>query len=175
MIRVSLARTTPSYQGLSAPWEPGECYPELSTLWGEASPAGVPNPAYAGVRAALKGLGLDEDHFGSRDWNPLGALVARGGRVVLKPNFIRHWNPKPSASVESVVTHGSILRAVADYALLAVGAEGSLVIAEAPQQDCCFEEIERLVGLPELVHFYAEKLGRTVEVIDLRREEVVTP
>ena len=42
----------------------------------------------------------------------------------------------PGASVESVVTHGSVIRAMADYAALAVGPEGRVVVAEAPQQDC---------------------------------------
>ena len=64
-------------------------------------------------------------HFGTPDWNPLGELVPAGGRVVCKPNFIRHWNPAPDASVEAVVTHGSVLRAVLDYARLAVGAQPS--------------------------------------------------
>src|SRR5262245_22639631 len=131
MTRVGIARTQPSYRGLTPPWGPGRRYPELEG-WlpiGE----GPPNHVYAAVRGALHALGLDAARFGTRDWNPLGALVPAGGRVVLKPNFIRHWNPTPDASVESVVTHGSVLRAVLDYARLAVGPQGSLTIAEAPQ------------------------------------------
>ena len=46
------------------------------------------------------------------------------GRIVLKPNFIRHWNPAEGGSVESVITHGSVLRAMVDYALLATGTGG---------------------------------------------------
>jgi len=124
------------------------------------------------VRAALWGLGLDAARFGTSEWNPLGALVQRGKRVVLKPNFIRHWNPAAGATVESVITHGSILRAVADYAFLAVGTEGSVAIAEAAQQDCDFLQIRKIAAIDDLVRFYEETLGRELEVIDLRRETV---
>ena len=133
MVRVGLARTDPHYRGLAPPFGPGKPYPELADLLGDAADTGPPNHVYAAVRAALHALGLDAGRFDTPDWNPLGALVRRGGRVVLKPNFIRHWNPNPEATIESVVTHGSVLRAAADYALLAVGPEGSVVLAEAPQ------------------------------------------
>jgi uncharacterized protein (DUF362 family) len=170
VIRAGLARTEPSYRGLAAPWAPGKAYPELSA-WLPAEP-GPPNHVYAAVRAALVALGLDAARFGTPEWNPLGGLVARGARVVLKPNFIRHWNPLPGASVESVVTHGSVLRAALDYALLAVGPEGSLAIAEAPQHDCEFAEIRRIAGLDQLSALYEEALGVELELIDLRREAV---
>ena len=173
MIRVGLARTAPSYTGLEPPWGPGKAWPELVGLLGDRAGGGPPNPVYAAVRAALFGLGLDRERFGTPDWNPLGALVGRGGRVVLKPNFIRHWNPLEGASVECVITHGSILRAVADYAFLAAGAEGSVAVAEAPQQDCDFARIRELAGLDAVVADYEETLGRELEVIDLRREAVV--
>jgi len=172
MIAAALARTTPSYAGLEAPYGPGVAYPELATLGDVPQPGATPNGVYAAVRAALRGLGLDAGRFGSADWNPLGALVRRGGRIVLKPNFIRHWNPSPAGSIESVVTHGAMLRAAADYAFLAVGPEGSVVIAEAPQQDCDFERIRTLCGLDALLAHYRRHAGRELGLIDLRREAV---
>ena len=172
MIPVGLARTTPSYAGIAPPWGPGKVYPELYSLLGERVPEGPPNHVYAAVRAALHALGLDASRFGTEDWNPLGDLVRRGGSIVLKPNFIRHWNPLAGASVDSVITHGAIVRAVADYAFLAAGTEGSVTLAEAPQHDCDFSRILELVGLHALVDFYAETLGRPLGVVDLRREAV---
>jgi uncharacterized protein (DUF362 family) len=127
---------------------------------------------YAGVRDALFALGLDASRFGAPEWNPLGDLVPRGGTVVLKPNFIRHWNPAPGASVESVVTHGALVRAAADYALLAVGVEGEVVLAEAPQHDCDWRRIAEIAGLDALARFYDEVLHRELPAIDLRREAV---
>ncbi len=173
MIPAALARTAPSYAGLEAPFGPGKEYPEIAAAFGEAGASDAPNPVFAAVRSALCALGLDVERFGSRDWNPLGALVPRGGRIVLKPNFIRHWNPLAEGSVESVITHGAVVRALADYAFLAAGTEGSVAIAESPQQDCDFERIRAIVGLDAIVRGYEETLGRELEVIDLRREAVV--
>ena len=176
-IPVGLARTEPTYAGLTPPYGPGKALPELADLLGDADAHEPFNHVYAAVRTALWRLGLDAENFGSADWNPLGALTPRGSRIVLKPNFIRHWNPAADtraghASVESVITPGAVLRAVADYAFLAAGVEGSVTIAEAPQHDCDFEKIREIAGLDALVRFYDERLGRTLEVIDLRREAV---
>ena len=170
MSTVGISRTDPSYRGLAIPWGPGKPYPELASLL--PAQAGPPNHVYAAVRASLRALGLDAGRFGTPDWNPLGDLVRRGGRIVVKPNFIRHWNPMPGGTVESVITHGSVLRAVLDYAWLAAGPEGSVEVAEAPQHDCDFGEIRRLTGLDAIAHFYEEALGVELAVIDLRREAV---
>jgi uncharacterized protein (DUF362 family) len=176
MMRVGLAHCRPSYAGLSAPWAPGKNYPEIVRLLGDGSRDGPFNEVYGAVRSALHGLGLDTRNFGNADWNPLGEWVSPGNRIVLKPNFIRHWNPADDGrggTIESVITHGSVLRAVADYAMIAAGPEGSVVVAEAAQMDCDFAQIREIVGLDEIVREYADTLGRKLEVIDLRREAVV--
>jgi uncharacterized protein (DUF362 family) len=171
VIPVGLVRCDPAYEAGEAPWPPGVSYPELARLAIRAGTA--PNRGYAAVRAALAALGLDAGRHGSAGWNPLGKLVCPGGRVVLKPNFIRHWNPREGhgGSIDSVITHGSIVRAVADYAFLAVGSSGRVIVAEAPQQDCSFAEIRRLTGLDRMVEDFAAR-GLVLEVVDLRREEV---
>jgi len=174
MIRVGLARTGSGYGDAAPPYGPQAPYPELRALYGDRLDVGPSNPAYAGVRAALLGLGLDAARFGTPDWNPFGALVTPGRRIVLKPNFIRHWNPAPGGTLASVITHGAVLRAAADYALLAAGPSGSVEIAEAPQQDCDFGEIRRVAGLDALARHVTQRCGRTLAVIDLRRECVET-
>jgi uncharacterized protein (DUF362 family) len=174
VIRVGLARTTPSYQGIEPPYHPGVAFPELAALLGSRGADGAANHVYAAVRAALAAFGLDAQNFGSAAWNPLGALVRRGGRVVLKPNFIRHWNPARGATPASVVTHGAVIRALLDYATLAVGPDGSVVLAEAPQQDCDWAAVSELAGLPAIAEFYGDALRREFERIDLRREVVRT-
>ena len=171
MIRAGLARTQASYAGLTPPFAPDRAFPELVALYRERLRTGPANGVYAGVRAALRALGLDEARYDRPDWNPLGDLVARGGSIVLKPNFIRHWNPQPGESVESVITHGAVLRAMTDYAAIAAGAEGVVTIAEAPQMDCDWERIREIAGLDALVAELAAA-GRTLGVVDLRREEV---
>lgn len=175
MIRVGLVHTKPSYQGLEPPFAPGEDYPEF-TQFSPEQPAGAApfNHVYAAVRESLHALGLDAAHYGRPTWNPLADFVRPGAAIVLKPNFIRHWNPleDEGESVESVITHGAVLRAVADYAMLAAGQQGEVIVAEAPQQDCDFDKIRVLAGLDELIA-HADAIGRTFKVIDLRREAVV--
>ncbi|MFP8871292.1 MAG: hypothetical protein VCB43_07630, partial [Myxococcota bacterium] len=175
MIRVGLVHTKPSYEGLAPPFGPGVAYPEFAH-WGDPDAGASPdNHVYSAVREALHALGLDEARFGQADWNPLGQFVDAGSKVVLKPNFIRHWNPleggDENASLESVVTHGAVLRAMADYAFLAAGQSGDVIVAEAPQQDCDFEKIRIYAGLDELAA-HAERVGHKFTVIDLRRETV---
>ena len=169
-VRVALARAEDGYLGIEAPFDPDFAVPELGGLYGDRSDVGSPNPVYRAVRSALAALGLDGDRAGKADWNPLGDLVSEGGRVVLKPNLIRHFNPG-EGSVESVVTHGAFLRVVADYAWLAVGRNGSVVIAEAPQQDCKWAIVSEYAGIDRLVDHFA-RIGLTLEVVDIRREEV---
>ncbi len=175
MIRVGLARGPDHYRGLNAPWHPGFVPPELAGRLGSAR-SGTTNGVFQAVRSALLALGLDKDRAGSSEWNPLGSLAAPGKTIVLKPNFIRHWNPRSAlgsdASVESVVTHGAILRAVADYAFLAVGLSGRVIVAEAPQQDCDFGEIRKIAGLDSMQEHFQNALGAKLEIIDLRRETV---
>jgi len=175
MIRVGLGRGPGSYTGIEAPWDPGHDWPELREAMSGAR-SGAPNEVYSAVRAALAGLGLDSASFGRADWNPLGDLVQPGGHVVLKPNFIRHWNPlaeeDPRASVASVITHGAVLRAAVDYAFLAVGRGGRVTLAEAPQQDCDWDRICEIVGLDAIRRRVRAVWGRDLDVIDLRREAV---
>ncbi len=176
MIRVGLAHCQPSYEGISVPWGPGKSYPEIERLLGDRAGEGPFNEVYAAVRAALYGLGLDADRFGTPDWNPIGDLVAAGSSIVLKPNLIRHWNPAQDGrggTVQSVITHGAVIRAVADYAMVASGPDGSVVIAEAPQMDCDFDRIREIVGLDSIIEEYERVIDRELEVIDLRREAVV--
>ena len=156
MIRVGLARVAPTYQGLVAPWA-------------------APSPVHDAVCRAVAAFGLEPAKAGADDWNPLGTIVRPGGSIVLKPNFIRHWNPglAPNASVASVITHGAVVRALVDLAFRAVGASGSVTIAEAPQQDCDFARIREIAGLDAMQADFA-RAGLTLAVIDLRREEVVS-
>ena len=176
MIRVGLARGPDHYGGLEAPWHPGFEPPELVGRLGH-NPPSAPNGVFDAVRSALIALGLDADRVGSPEWNPLGGLVAGNGTVVLKPNFIRHWNPRSEfdadASVDSVITHGAIVRTMAEYAFLATGEGGRVIVAEAAQQDCDFDEIRRISGLDAMAAHFREAIGRELEIIDLRREAVL--
>jgi len=146
----------------AAPYSPGEIYPE-SPLGDRAD---APNPVYAGVRECFRLLGLDGERFGTPQWNPLGEWIRPGMRVLIKPNLVRHYHPY-GLSTDAIYTHASVIRAVADYAWLALAGKGELAIADAPLQSCDFGEVCRLSGVTALARFY-EANGAPVEVRDLR-------
>ena len=150
------------------PYSPEGDYPEYP--FGPRTLSGRVNHAYEGVRNALRLLGLDAEHYGGKDWNPLGEMIRPGHTVVLKPNFIREFRETQAGHGDCLITHGSIIRAVLDYVYIALQGEGRIIIADAPQNDADFEAIRQIVGLDEIQAFYREHAGFAVEVYDLRPE-----
>lgn len=150
-------------------YSPGASYPEYPHGLGTLA-KGI-NPAYAGVRDALRLLGLDAGHCGRKEWNPLGEVIRPGQTVVLKPNFVRDFRETHPGHDNCLVTHGAIIRAALDYVYVALGGQGRIIIADAPQNDADFSAIRRMTGLDEIQEFYRQHAGFDVEVYDLRPEK----
>jgi uncharacterized protein (DUF362 family) len=150
------------------PYSPATAFPEYP-FYPHALTDSI-NPAYDGVRSALHLLGLDAEHFGQKDWNPLGGIIKPGNTVVLKPNFIRHFRETQEGHDDCLITHGAVIRAAADYVYIALGGRGRLIIADAVQNDADFAVIRRMAGLDEIQEFYCQSAGFNVEVLDLRPE-----
>ena len=148
------------------PFHPAERYPELLF---DISVSG-PNFVYEAVRTSFQLSGLDVARFGSPDWNPLADLIRPGETVVLKPNLVKESHPRDPEGWLYVITHGSIIRAVADYVFKAVGKSGKVIVADAPQTDSSFEKIAQLLALDDLARFYRDR-GYHFECVDLRKEE----
>ncbi len=110
-------------------------------------------------------MGMDTANYGRPSWNPLGEIIRPGDHVLLKPNFVRHYNK--AGGIEPLITHGSMIRAVLDYAVLASKGEGTITIADAPYLDADFDEIVRLTGVDRIASFYRDQ-GIEVRVRDLR-------
>ncbi len=151
----------------AAPYSPSEAFPEYP--WG-AIEAGAPNHGYRAVRSALQLLGLDAAHCGTAAWNPLGQIVHPGDTVILKPNFIRDFHDTCQDHMVSVVTHGSIIRAVLDYVAIALEGRGRVVIADAPQCEADFDRIVERSGLREIQAFCRQRSAIPVDILDLRPE-----
>lgn len=128
------------------------------------------NQAYGSLRQLLLLLGLDAENFNKKSWNPFGSFVFPGNTVLLKPNFMRHFNER--GGIEGLITHGSVIRAVADYVYIALKGKGRIIIADGPMDDADFEKIADLRGIWEIQRFYKENTGFEIEVYDLRREKV---
>ena len=51
------------------------------------------NAVYDMVRSVFHRMALDEDNYGTADWNPLKTLIEPGNTVLIKPNFVMDHNP----------------------------------------------------------------------------------
>lgn len=135
-----------------------------------------PHPSYdyEDVRRALDTLllqlGLDENAYGTAQWNPLKDFVCAGDKVLLKPNLIRQSHLQNS-DWNYVITHHSVIEAVVSYVFKALDGTGEIIIADGPQTDSDFDKIYETLKFDELKKLYREKHGFTIQVLDLREEK----
>ena len=162
--QVAAVRASSSSYPKNSPYDPSEKFPEYQ--FGD-SISEEANSVYPALRDLFLQLGYDTDNFGSADWNPLGHIVEPGMTVVLKPNFVRsrHYDGKDPYGM---ITHPSVLRAIADYCWIALKGSGKIVIADAPNFDSDWEELRELTGMDLIESRFREAGGASLEVYDLR-------
>jgi uncharacterized protein (DUF362 family) len=146
-----------------APYHPSQDYPEYP-FKGYISQY---NPAYDGIRRLLWQLGLDHTKYNTPEWNPLGDIIKPGMTVVIKPNFVLSFN-RPGKDLYAVITHPSVLRAIADYCYIALKNDGKIIIADTPQYNCNFKQLLEATRLLEVVSFYSHFKNTKLIVMDLR-------
>ncbi len=149
----------------AAPFHPSSQFPEYRGVQ-----LGGKNFVYEAVRGLLYTLGLDAARYGTSDWNPLGELVKPGDKVVLKPNLIWHAHRYHPEQWQQVITHGSIVRVVADYVLIALQGRGELWIVDGPQLDADWKEILQRTGIGQVTEWLAKQSAVPVRLLDLRDE-----
>lgn len=158
-----MSKQTASYPASDYQYSPSSRYPEYQFT--DISPEA--NHVYDMVRKCLYGMQLDTEHYGLHTWNPLGEIIKQGDTVLIKPNMVSHINHREGSGLECIVTHPSIVRAIADYALIALNGTGKLMIGDAPVQQCDFENLVHTYGYGEILTFY-EKHGLRVPLLDFR-------
>src|SRR5437763_3001667 len=95
------------------------------------------NAVFQLVERTLAALSLN-------DW-----FVQPGDRVVLKPNWIKEHDerfPGPGRW-QHVITHPTVIDAVARWTARRLDGTGSVIICDAPQTDSSFETLRRYCGL----------------------------
>lgn len=153
-----------TYPGESACFSPSTKYPEYSL--GELSTQH--NAVYEAVRHLFFQAGLDRDHFATPAWNPLGEIIKPGNQVFILCNFVYHRRQNESTSdFFAKCTHASVLRAVADYILIAVGPSGRVLFGNAPLQSCRWASVLSDSGTDKVARFY-QRRGLPVKPCDLR-------
>ena len=167
MQTVAFGVTVPAYNS-DPPFHPDTRFAELP--FSETSSS--PNWPYALLRQLFVTLGFDREHQGTAQWNPLGHLIRPGQTVLLKPNFVLSFN-ESGHDLFAVITHPSLLRALVDYAYVALRGEGRIIIADVPQMDCDWDELMRHQRLDAIQEFYASRFRFKIETYDLRNFAVI--
>ena len=150
---------------------PAEIYPEFS-LSKETISISKENRIYEMVRNTIASLGMDEQHFGTCDWNPFSNFITQGETVLIKPNMVSHKNGNVGGGTDCLVTHPSVVRVVLDYVVLALKGKGRIILADAPVQSCDFCVLVKELHYDRIVDYYASQ-GITVELMDLRQLDEV--
>lgn len=149
-----------------APFHPSKNYPEYSL----ELDAREENHVYDAIRNLFHLYGLDDENYGKPEWNPLKQFINKDDKVLLKPNLVKEFHPRDPEGWRYVLTHGSVIRAVADYVFKALEGTGKVIVADAPQTDSSFSEIVKILKLDQLAEFY-QSHDLNFELIDLRKEE----
>jgi len=116
------------------------------------------NNVYEAVRNLLIEIGKDKEGF-SLD-NILGWLIKPGDRVVIKPNLIKESHINKKNDWEYIITHGSVVRAVADFVLVALKGKGEVIIGY--NEEISFEKWNRIKGSIDRkaeISFYSSERG----------------
>lgn len=151
------------------PFAPPKIYPEFigsKIFMTELDPV---NEVYSNVRETFLNLGLDKKNFGSKKWNPLGELVKKGQKVVIKPNLVIDSHPFGRRGIEAMITHASLIRPIIDYLFLATDNDLKVTICDVPLQSARWSELIKWSGLKKLVEYYKRK-DLKVDLFDLRYE-----
>ena len=96
------------------------------------------------------GLGMSKD-------NPLGNLIKPGMRVFIKPNWVASRWRESADHVDDlycVITHPTVIEAIADRVAEALMGRGEIIIADNPSIDADFEELMEHTGIRRLVGKY---------------------
>ncbi|OAA94199.1 DUF362 domain-containing protein [Clostridium coskatii] len=130
------------------------------------------NYIYSSVRECLKLLNLDIKNYNKENWNPLKTIIKPGDKVVIKPNFVLDKH-NYGGNIWSIITHPSIIRAIVDYVYIALNGKGHIIIADAPQADCDFNNFLKISKIETIKKLYKEKVNFDIEIYDLRQVRYV--
>jgi len=158
-----------SYPNEQYKFAPSEKYPEYK--WNDI--AKEKNTIYDMVRNVLAGYGFDRENFGTDKWNPLRELITPGDTVLVKPNWVMHYNENSKGGTDCLFTNTAITRAVVDYVYLALEGVGSIYVADSAMPDCKFKQFIKVAHLDVLMESCSTR-GIKIEIKDLRGDIVKT-
>ncbi len=143
------------------PFDPDTAYPEYPY---PAEQVGIPadNGCYRLVREALRLF--SPQGYGTPDWNPLGAVIRPGDRVLIKPNLV-----DDSAWRQGQITHPAFLRPILDYAVKACQPGGQVILGEGPWAAGVFDRVVQNTGIQAMVEHLVQAHGAPILLLDLNK------
>lgn len=159
---VAVFQSTAKEYPTDPPFNPMREYPEYPF---KGSGVDSTNYVYDAVRETLKLLKLDSDNIDTKQWNPIGSIISPGDHVVIKPaltNFVNYSGD----SIYAIIPHGSVIRAVLDYVILA--RPEKVVICDGPIPNTSFKQVAELIGLPQICDFVQSNCDSKLYCYDLR-------
>lgn len=97
--------------------------------------------------------------------NPFSKFIKKGQTALIKPNWVRDYNPD-GYFLDSLITHSSIIAALIEFLARAMEGEGAVVIADAPLQNCKFEDLMKKSRMKELIELFQKKYPRLNFIIE---------
>lgn len=123
------------------------------------------NEVARAVRKNAATLGWSDERRGA-----FGRVIEEGARVVVKPNFVLHFN-QGTGGMMPLITHESVIKAVVAEVLKANPAR--VVVGDAPVQSCDFDELLRSSGLDRWAENLRKSDARFKGIHDFRRTTCV--
>ena len=118
------------------------------------------------VSQAFRLLDLDAAHMGMPEWNPLGEYITPGDHVLIKPNFVMHYNPSGDGE-ECLYTQASVVDAIIKYVVRALNGSGNIIVGDAPMQRCQFDVLIKESGYEQLIEKWRSQ-GVDITLRDFR-------
>ena len=104
------------------------------------------------------------------DWNqdgkPLGKVISRGDRILIKPNLVTHSNQGPWG-MGPLITNASQIAAVVKAALKSN--PGEVLVGDAPVQGCDFDRLLSESGIGDVCRRIQTACPRFKGIVDFRR------
>ena len=156
----------------NAPYDPETKYPEYCFDF-DANNGAKRNDVYRMIREIFTANKMDWENIHTNKWNPLGKYINPNDTVLIKPNLVMDCNTAEKdikKQLDCLVTHPSVVRCLFDYVYIALQGKGTIIIADAPVQDCDFDKLLDESGYGELFRFFKKKetLDFSVVTADLR-------
>lgn len=163
MNNVYIKNTVDSYQNNE--FDPSRIYPELKeiTINMESD-----KTIYNDFRTLLINMKLDEEQIGTEKWNPFREFINQGDNVLIKPNLVMHKNEV--GSIDCMITNFSLIRPVIDYTILALNGTGSIIVGDAPVQDCDFEKLKEINHIEKNINLY-KSIFENIKLMDFRKNQ----